>query len=205
MNPVSWDGYAINDGNFLAGLMGGFLSLPDVMADSQLRSDAWPLVANVLRPGRVLFVQISVKATPSATYRKLLHQYFDPEDETAKQLVIEDDDGTIDRYVYAVCERFYEAGDSIGAGVEYVAELRVHGDVRWRETTPTTDTVALTATGQTKVLTNNGADDAYPIITIKPTSANPTYYAYKQQLFVRWRVESTYAGYPTDVTGDRKS
>lgn len=200
MKVVSWDGNAINDGtNYRAGLHSPIFDLPEIDVLLGERSGRWPVVSGYGRPGRTLYLEIDIAGTSAGTLRQQLHQWFDPEDETARQLVIEDDDGTNDRYVLAVCKRLDEQRQ--GSAINFLATLVIDGDIRWREVTATTDTWGVTATGQTKALTNGGADEAYPLITIKPTSAKTGGYAYRRHSLVRWTQAVGAAGYFVNVTG----
>ena len=84
----------------------------------------------------------------------------------------------------------------------YHASLVVHGDVRWREVTPATDSWDITASGQTDTRTNSGADVAYPIIDITPTDAKTGDYLYKVYVPIRWRVSKAASNYPLDIVNN---
>ena len=151
MKVKTFDGNAINDGtNYASFLMLETYGLPDVTPMMAGRTGTWPVVSGIRRGARQLFLDIEIKGALS-TYEVLLTQYFDPEDETPKKLVIEDEAGGNDRYVYAICERLTAENR-----FHYVATLMIDGDIRWREDTAATDTWNITATGQTKNITNNG-------------------------------------------------
>ena len=212
MDVVSWDGHDINDTtNFVSFLHHQAFGLPRVNAVSAARQGRWPHIAAVERPERVIFLEIIIASARRAsgtiaTYQTQLQQWFDPEDETPKQLVVEDLGGGTaggnDRYVYAVCEEL-QAAPNDENNYTFVATLKVHGDVRWRELTPSTTTDwTITATGQTKVVANNGDDDAYPILGIKPTTGKTGDYAYRRWVPVKWRVNFPFTRYPFDLGND---
>lgn len=199
MKLKSWNGNAINDGTNYNAAWGGFAphGLPPLRSNAVDRHGLWPKLSSVTRPGRVLSFTVYVRSGGSSAQ---LTSWFDPEDETAKQLIVEDAAGGNDRYVMAICEGLDEV--PFRAGKAYLVTVRVDGDPRWRETTATTDSWGITATGQTKNLTNNGKDDAYPVLEVMPTSSKSSGFTKKRQIFVRWRVASTYSKYPIDITND---
>ena len=197
MKVKTWDGNNINDGsNYDSFITLPGYGLPTIRAALAKRHGKWPLLGSVDRPGRLVYVDIEI-VNFTSTYEKQLYQWFDPEDETPKQLVVEDDGGGNDRYWECICESL-EADNRF----HYVAVLRIHGDVRLRESTDATDSWNITATGQTKALTNNGQDDAYPVLEITPTSNKTGGYAYKRWIPVRWRVDEATYNYPVDICND---
>ena len=201
MKPKSFDGNAINDGTYYeAFFRADNYGLPKVGVSLAKRDGRWPVMAGVERGGKVLYVDIYIRSGTLATYQKQLMRWFDPESETSKKLLAEDQAGGNDRYVYAICQELVEVPG--GAGRHFVAGLVVDGDVRWRENTATTDSWAITATGQTKTLANNGEDDAYPILQIKPTSAKTGGYGYKKFVRVNWLASAGATNYPTDICAD---
>jgi len=144
-----------------------------------------------------------VDGSSTRTLRDQLLGWFDPEDETPKKLVIEDDDGNNDRFVYAICERLIPIEDS-GVGVDrlFLAVLVVDGDVRWRETSISSDSWPITASGQVTNITNNGTEKMFPIFKIEPTGAKTGGYAYKVFVPIRWNVDIGYIGYPLDIVNN---
>lgn len=197
---VSWDGYAINDGtNYLAGFSPGMeWGLPDVGVRSVPRLGAWPVLATIAREGRELSLYVSIaNAANVRALRAQLLRWFDPEDETPKRLIIRDSDGVTERYVLAICQavRPVLIGDVAACGLFRVS-LAVHGDVRWRSVVAAGDVWDVTASGQTRVIANGGADEAYPVITFEPTSAKTGGYNYRRWLPVVWRSTNAANGYP---------
>lgn len=200
MKIKSWDAHSINDGTNYEAIIddASWYMLPDVSAVAAERTGRWPVLAGVQRKARKLYFTVYIRAIASrATLQTQLASWFDPEDETPKKLICEDAAGGNDRYIYGICEELKEVAFS--AGVQYIVGIRVHGDPRWRENTATTSSWNITATGQTKVLANGGEDDAYPILTISPTSAKTGGYAYRRWMPVRWLTDVAYTRYPVDI------
>jgi hypothetical protein len=197
---VSWDGHNVNDGTDYTAALKGAPALPGVAAQWVGRSGRWPLISGVERPGLKLTLGVAIEGTDAVALRTQLQQWLDPEDETPKALVVEDDDGSDDRYVLALCEALQ--ADPNGCGRIFVATLAVHGDARWRSTSDDVAVWSVTATGQTRVVTNGGQDDAYPRLTIEPTGSKTGSYNYKRFIPLRWRVDAAASSYPVDVGND---
>lgn len=204
--PVSWDSNNINDDtNFEAGFSPGIeWGLPAVRIEQVKRLQKWPLISSVTRPGRTLDMIIRILNTDVRTYRDLLELWFSPEDESPKLLVIEDEDGTNDRYVQAICETLEPLiVNSRACNDAFFVTVRIHGDVRWRKTSVTTATWNVTASGNTVVVTNAGSDDAFPTITLKPTADKSSAdFLYKSFITVRWRTDEAFTNYPLDVVNN---
>jgi hypothetical protein len=202
---VSWDGNNINDGsNYSAGFTPGLeWGLPSVSARLAARESNWPVVAGVDRGERQMYVFVEIVGSSTRTLRDSLVRWFDPQDGDTKRLVIEDDDGSDDRYVDAVCVEFQPL---IVRGVAhdrmFVATLVVSGDVRFRATSETSDNWNITATSETKAISNGGTDDAYPTYEFTPNSAKSGGQPYKRYITVDWRAPEPsryWKGYPMRV------
>lgn len=199
---VSWNGHAINDGtNYSAVLLSRPL-LHDVQAQTVERNDARPVISNISY-GPVRFnIEIAIDGTDTETLRKQLAQWFNPRDKQVKALVIEDDDGGRDRYLMCLCLSLKPTPSS--NRLKWIAVLELDGfgdpDGRWRKTTMSSDTWNITASGQTKSISNDGHDIAYPVFTIEPTAAKTGGYAYKRWVSVIWNLDVTVNNYPTDIT-----
>lgn len=204
MDVVSWDAHNINDTtNYVSFLHHQAYGLPKVSAQSIDRMGRWPTVAGINRPGRVMYLEIIIRNLSQLAAKQVeLQQWFDPEDETPKKLIVEDlgggTGGGNDRYVYAICEEL-QAAPNDENNYTFIATLRVHGDVRWRENTASTQSWAITGTGDTEAVTNNGKDDAYPVLTITPTSAKTVGYAYRRYSNIKWRATAGAIRYPIEV------
>lgn len=199
LTVVSWDGQSINDGtNYSAGFRpAAEWGLPSVSAQRVRRDGHWPLIGGLGRPGRNLDLIIVIQGSAVRTLRDQLALWFDPEDETPKKLIIEDEGGGGDRYVYAICEELRPVV-SVGVGVldVFMARLAVHDDVRWRSTSETSDGWNITASGQTNVVNNGGSDDAYPSFEITPTTNKSGGLAYKHFIPVVWLSANAATQYP---------
>ncbi len=197
MRPYSWDGNAtINDGvNYAAYFVGTELGLPEADIVMASRYGAHPLVSGVTRKGLELMMEVEVLAGSADAVRAL----FDYEDETPKVLVVTDENGSNARYWRTICSSLTP---TVSPYI-FLAKLRVHGDVRLRSVAPTTAHWDVTASGQTKTVTNGVAgvnDDAYPLITVTPqdytTGSNP----YRRFIGVLWRSGQASLDYPVDIT-----
>lgn len=197
MRIVSWDGHNINDGTSYSTVLKWRPRLPQVNSRLVRRTGRWPLLGGVARLGHRLTLQINIGDSNTESLLSSLCQWMDPEDETAKKLVVEDDDGGNSRYVYAICQSL-QTGPA-NKRQEQIATLVIHNDVRWRSVTEDSEVWAITATGQTRVIANGGTDDAYPVLKIKPTSIKSGGYAHKRWMPVRWLVDEAYAKYPVDI------
>ena len=205
---VSWDGQNINDGtNYVAGIVSHTAwGLPPVQAKLAKRSKAWPVLATVERPGHTIVLAIKVIGANKTALREQLLRWFDPEDETPKRLVIADLDGSRQRYVLAYCAGItpYPRPEP-GAVDAFQVALQVHGDIRWRAVSKTTDTWNITASGQTRSITNSGTDDAYPVLKIKPTATKSGGFAYRRWVAITWRSRNSASQYPVCITLDTQS
>lgn len=198
MKIKTWDGNNINDTtNYLSVLLQDAYGLPDAGVRTAPREGAWPLVTGLDRPGHAFTIEVYVTGSSVATLQKQIYQWFDPEDETPKKLVVEDSTGGGDRYVYAICKRIRSTGPTYA--LHFLIDLVVHGDIRWRENTATTDTWTTTDTGLTKTLTNNGEDDAYPVITVTPLAGRTSGYTYRRFVAVDWVSPTSGVDYPVDI------
>jgi len=203
--PVSWNSHNINDSNFSSGFTPGIeWGLPQVKIDQVDRLQKWPLIASVSRPGRSLTLTVWIINSDVRTYRDYLLHWFSPEDEDPKLLVVEDEDGTGDRYVQGICSAITPL--VIGGRAcndAFTVNITVHGDVRWRKVTETSSTLNITASGESNNITNAGSDDAYPKITITPNAAKtgPTNLL---SIFaaIRWRAVEGYTNYPLDIVNN---
>lgn len=194
-----FDAQQINDGtNYSCGLEPALeWGLPDVKAQMAKRDGSWPVLGGVDRPGKILYLTIEIRGSDVRTLRDQLMLWFDPEDETAKNLVIEDEDGTNDRYVKAICERIAPMIiDGRASDKAFFIRLRVDGDVRWLRNAWDTDSWSITASGQTNVVANDGTTDAYPQYEITPTTDKADDLAWKQFIPVTWRSDNSAALYP---------
>lgn len=197
---LSFDGNSLADEDYWAVPMEGVrLSQPDVVIATAKRIGAHPSIAGVEREGMRFPVLICIDGADLESLRDDLLSWLDPEEEETGELVIGGDDKGA-RYVDAMCEmlRPMRFGGRVAPRL-YEARFRVDGDVRWRASELTEESSwSITASGQTKTVTNNGDCQAFPTITIKPTS-NKTAgngFTYKRWCPVVWKSTSSATNYP---------
>ena len=197
---VSFDGTVLSPNYEVGFVPGSEPRLPAASAELLERVGAWPVIVALQRKGNRHALVIRIVGSNRHALRAALFRLFDPEDETPKVLVGQNQAG-IPMYVYALCEDLRVLGDQQHDTV-FVVTLAVDGDVRWRAVTATSDTWAITASGQTRVITVGGEDDAYPVLTITPTSGKTGGYTYRRWVAVIWRSENAGQGYPFAIELD---
>lgn len=197
---MSWDGHNINDGtNYESILDASVYGLPSINPKLALRQGAWPLIAGVERPGKIINFEIYIRGSSVGTLQTQLSQWFDPDDETPKKLLAQDYPGLGGniRYIYGICQALEEVPFS--AGLRFVVTIQVHGDVFWRANTGSQTVWNITATGQTKNVLVYKEMDVYPVLTIEPTSAKSASWPYKRFVSVKWRGSGAASNYPVDI------
>lgn len=194
----TWDGNNINDTtNYTTKIISGLFDLPPVNLPSIPRSGRAPLLGPTEQQGRVILLRTFVVGGTAAR-RKQLRQWFDATDNTVKRLVIVGDEGET-QYIEGKCESHVPEGMP---GKFFLTAIRVHDDVAFRKTTATTPSNwSITATGQTNAYTNAGEMDAYPVISITPTSAKTGTNPFKRFIGVHWRTDAA-TSYPVDIVSD---
>lgn len=181
-------------------LNGEDVSLPTVKAITARRIGAHPIVSGIERTGRYIPLGIKIEGSSLSILREQLMRWLDPEDETPKKLAATDDDSSNERYLHCICESLQpkRVGKSIISRL-YVALLRVDKDVRWQSESLVTETSwNVTASGQTRMVNNQGGDEAYPIIKVKPTSNKTAGNGFTKRRFVPvlWNNTAAVTNYP---------
>lgn len=121
---------------------------------------------------------------------------------TAVALVISDNDGAHERYVYVVVQKLDEQPDAEGMGAYFVATLVTHRDTTWRAVAPHTETWVVTASGQTRAVTNGSGRVARPVYTVQPTEQKTgagNRYTQKKFVALPWWLPTT-RDRPVDIT-----
>lgn len=172
--------------------------LPGSAVRTLERIGAWPVIVALTRKAESMALLIRIVGDDRDALRSQLFRWFDPEDETPKIIVAQNHDG-VAMYRQALCQDLRVFGDQQHDTV-FVVTLVVHGDVRWRSVTEDSEAWAITGTGQTHVFVNGGEDEAYPVLTIKPTDAKTGGYAYRRWVPVVWRSRNGGAQYPVMAT-----
>lgn len=197
--PVSFDGNAINDGtNYEAGFSPAIeWGLPAISPRFVGRDGSWPIISGIDRRGNTLQFIVRCVGSNKRLLRDQLMQYFDPDDETAKTFVVEDQDGTLDRSVEAICVNVVPI---IVSGIanrdNFLVTLAVDGDQRWKSTSQTTVNWSVTATPDSEAISVSGTADVYPTYEITPTSTKTGNYAYRQFIPIVWRSDNVGTKYP---------
>ncbi len=197
---LSFDGNSLSDEDYWAVPMEGVrLSQPDLTIQTAARIGAHPSIAGVARDKVVFPVMIVIEGANLEGLRDDLLSWLDPEEEDTGQLVIGGDDKGA-RYVDAMCETLRPMQVN-GRYVPRVYEARfvIDKDVRWRSSELTEESSwSVTATGDTTTVTNGGDCQAFPTITITPTS-NKTAgngFTYKRWCPVVWKSTASVNRYP---------
>lgn len=170
---VSFGGHAINDGtNFKAHFPMEMPPLSDSEIQDVQRDGVSPIFASKRRMGKVLSLSLEVFAGNIAD----LMAWFDPYDGGKQALVVKDTANSNKQwYVEAVTVSMPQFELRHGLAQLYV------DDPVWRSVTEASTVWNITASGQTKALTNNGNANAFVRLDIEPTSAKTgDYYKYRQ-------------------------
>ena len=196
MIVYSWDGNTqVNDGvNFAAYFVGLELGLPKFDINLVPRHNEHPLIGSLAPQGLEVMMEVEVLGGSADTVRA----WFDPADRLPKVFVVTDDNGTNARYWKALTAEFTPTATPY----VYFIKLRIHGDVRLRSVTPTSQHWDVASSGAT-VTVNNGTvgvnDDAYPIVTVTPRAYAVGANSYRRFITVRWRTSSAASQYPVDI------
>ena len=117
----------------------------------------------------------------------------------AGALIVADEDGSNERFVYAVCRGLTQrAGDG---GDVFVATLVAADDVCWQSVALTSFFTTMDATPKTLSITNGGHVDAYPTIGINESVSisGSAYWRYRRFVPIKWAAEGV-TGYPYELT-----
>lgn len=193
----TWDNKQINDGtDYVSGFVTSPRGLPKLKAALAGRAGRWPLLAGLERSGRTLDVEIVIVGEDLDALQTQLEQWFDPEDETPKLLLVDEPGAFV--FVEAICEELREEPGS--GGTVWLARLVVHGDVRWRAQSEQLRTAAITNGVSADLEVDvTGEDVVFPRFEIEPAEAKVDSYPWKRWAPVRWRVSQGAQGYPVDI------
>ena len=187
MKPISFRGFPLNDDGLAARFARDFQrpSASPIVGKRQgdyplvtgVELDAWELPelgmlidgdnadADALRLG--LLMAFDAKAGPGA-------------------LIVADDDGANERYLYVVCRELTQKAGEAGDG--FVATFVAQGDVYWQAVTPATAGVTMNDVVKTFTAVNGGDVDTYPTIEIDPSSgiSGNSYWRYRIFCAIKW-------------------
>lgn len=203
---ATWDSEPINDGtNYRAWFPEhDERGLPTVDAQMVERTGYWPILGSIRRLGHQVVMKVSIEGASVDALRAQLLKWFVPQPNyldwtgaAAKRLVIEDRDGSNDRYIMATpisCTPAPERSDVI-----YTIILQAHGDPRWRGVNNASfSTWNLSAGSGINAFNPASQDIVFPIIDITPNGAKSGDYAYKVFVPIQWRTVNS-GRYPIDI------
>ena len=192
---ISFDGHVFATDYEVDYVSGTRPRLPPAKVETLRRIGAWPVIVALQRNPHTHALLINIVDLDNVdTLRTQLMRWFDPEDETPKVLVCENQDG-VEMYGYALCQELRLYSTPRFQQV-FVATLVADGDVRWRSTATASDAWAVTATAQTQDIVNAGEDEAYPVFTFEPTTGKTGGYDWRAWVAVPWTSENAGSTYP---------
>lgn len=181
LNIISWDGHNLNDSNYASWFAVGQPLGPGADPQYSPRSRTFPKLSAMDIGSTKIELHIQTKGTIHSQLKEL-QAWFNVFDLTSKALVAKDTaDGNRQWYVMARPASAVTVSES-GAG-EYVVTLAVDEPL-WRTAVKATDSLAVTASGQSKALTVLGNYYARPKITITINSLKNS--SYKTTLWKPW-------------------
>ena len=158
------------------------------------RPERRPVFASKVLDSYTLPIKIAMKGTVS-TQINTLKALFDVEDMTPRKLIVKNTaDSDKQWHVYATTKSMPQLQKNVMTIILAIA------DPVWYEETESTDTWAITASGQTKNITVAGNVKAAPRFVATPTSVGGSGYGYKG--FARWRnpsIKKAMLNYPLDI------
>jgi hypothetical protein len=193
---VSFNANNINDTtNFLGFISDNIKLQGSARVNNVSRSDRRPAYAAKTLSDYQMKITIQMRGT-IATQLDTLKAYFDVEDVTPRKLICKDianSDKTWYVYATAIDMPKFVSKDSI----EILLSV---ADPVWYEETESSDTWAITASGQTDTLATVGGNvEARPRFVLTPTSSGTSRYAYRQ--IWAWRNPNAVAmlNYPLNI------
>jgi hypothetical protein len=102
------------------------------------------------------------------------------------------------RYVESICESAIPlpiGGTPTDHGI--ISTYRINDDVRWRSRDGDASFWSVYDDTWTHYLTNDGDDDAYPVVRIKPITAKTGGYSKKRWVAIKWKATAGQNRYPT--------
>lgn len=200
MRLVSWHGHNINDEtNYRSSLEVGGHTPAGVEPGIVLREDG-ALVGGAVTAARYLVIRTTIPA--SGDKRALQAQWygwFRPRSRRIAALVVEDDDGGNERFMDAMPIDVTHEAD--GDGWVLLTTMAVHDEPELKSVVEDSDSWSITASGQTKGITNGGArnGDAFPVYTITPGENKDGNQGLGVFCAARWRSNGTGVDYCYDI------
>lgn len=200
MKLVSWDGHNINDGNYESSLEVGAHTPAGVLPGLVQQEDGAE-VGGATTAVRYFVIRTAIPAGgDKRALQAQWYQWFRPRSRRIAPLVVEDDDGSNERFVYALCADITH--DPEGDGWVLLTTVVVHGEPEWRSVVEETATWAITGSGQTTVVTNGGAarnGDAHPVYTATPNADKTVNQIRGVFVPVRWPSDQAAVSYSYDL------
>lgn len=114
-------------------------------------------------------------------------------------LIVADEDGSNERYMYVVCQTLEQKRGDFGVG--FVATLVAEDDDYWRSVTPKTASVTMSSNLRSLNITNAGDVDAYPTIEVNPSVSisGSAFWRYRRFVPVKWHGDGA-RGWPVELT-----
>ncbi len=198
MIPVSFRGLALNSGDLRAAFALTW-QRPAATPIGVRRQGARPIVAGVeygLWTLPDLGILIEGNTDEDAARRALLEAFDRHAGPGA--LIVADEDGSNERYMYVVCQTLEQKRGDFGVG--FVATLVAEDDDYWRSVTPKTASVTMSSSLRALNITNAGDVDAYPTIKINPSvSVSSSQWRYRRFVPIKWPADGAHR-WPVELT-----
>jgi len=201
MKPVSFRGFALNTGG-LTSAMEQTYQRPALTPIEVERQGERPLMSGVKQEAWTLPpLGMLIDGDPAdvVALRRQILKAFDNR-AGAGALVVTDDNGSNERYIYAVCQELTQNRKQQGDG--FTATLVAADDVFWRSTATTTAVVTMNDIDKTLNVTNPGDVDVNPTITVAPSVSigGSNYWRWRRFVAVPWRSLNGARDYPVELT-----
>lgn len=115
-------------------------------------------------------------------------------------LIVADNDGGNERYLYVVCQDLTQVKGQSGDG--FVATLVADDDTFWQGITPATAAVTMDDFQKSFTATNGGHVDTFPVVDIAPSVSisGISYWRYRQFVAVPWTSPTGASGWTVELT-----
>lgn len=201
MKVVSWDGNVINDGVSYSTSLEVGAHTPAGVIPGFVTRELGPLVGGATTPSRYYVLRTVIPATANKrAMQAQWYRWFLPQRRVIGPLVVEDDDGSNERYVQAL--PFDITHEPDGNGSVLLTSFAVHDEPMWRSVIADTDTWNITASGDTIDITNGAADrneDTYPTYIVTPNVDKSINDINGVFVPIRWRSNQAATDYPYDI------
>jgi hypothetical protein len=196
LSLMTWNGHNINDTtNYIGYIPGGQLINLKGQASYVTRVAAFPFLSSKILSDHYLTIEISCRGTISTQWDEL-KGWFAIDDFTSHQLIAKDQaDSDRQWYLSGMVIQVVEPETGLLA-ITFALD-----DPMWRVVTASTSSWDITASGQTKALSNIGNRNAKPVFSITPTSARTGGYSYKWWRPVINPLSTRQSNYPFELMG----